>query len=113
MYYYHNGGFLVDDIHTIPPDAIALTDGEYQDLMVGQAGGMEITTGPDGRPVLEKPPGLSPEDIRVAMEKKRALAYQAESDPLYFKWKRGEATEEDWLEKIQEIKDRYPIEVGE
>jgi hypothetical protein len=29
---------------------------------------------------------------------------------LYFKWKRDEATESQWLAKIAEIKKRYPIE---
>jgi hypothetical protein len=38
----------------------------------------------------------------------RAAAYQAEADPLYFKWQRGEATQAEWLAKIDEIKARYP-----
>lgn len=38
----------------------------------------------------------------------RAAAYVAESDPLFFKWQRGEATEAQWLAKIEEIKLRYP-----
>lgn len=39
----------------------------------------------------------------------RQAAYQAESDPIYFKWQRGEATQQQWLDKIAEIKARYPI----
>lgn len=35
-------------------------------------------------------------------------AYQAESDPLFFKYQRGEATEQDWLDKVAEIKARFP-----
>lgn len=38
----------------------------------------------------------------------RQAAYQAEADPLFFKWQRGEATEQDWLDKIAEIKTRFP-----
>jgi hypothetical protein len=38
----------------------------------------------------------------------RAQAYQQEADPLFFKAQRGEATMEDWLDKVQEIKNRYP-----
>jgi|DEB0MinimDraft_6_1074348.scaffolds.fasta_scaffold06792_2 hypothetical protein len=38
----------------------------------------------------------------------RGKAYIAESDPIYFKWKRGEATEQEWLDKVAEIKTRYP-----
>lgn len=38
----------------------------------------------------------------------RALAYKNESDPVFFRWQRGEATEQEWLDKIEEIKLRYP-----
>lgn len=38
----------------------------------------------------------------------RQQAYIAESDPIFFKWQRGEATEQDWLNKVAEIKARYP-----
>ena len=36
----------------------------------------------------------------------RAEAYRTESDPLYFKAQRGEATMEEWLAKVDEIKNR-------
>ena len=38
----------------------------------------------------------------------RKNAYRNESDPLYLKWQRGEATEQEWLDKIAEIKERFP-----
>lgn len=41
-------------------------------------------------------------------EENRQSAYRDESDPLFFKWQRGESTEQDWLDKVQEIKDRFP-----
>ena len=43
-----------------------------------------------------------------AVENNRRNAYQDEADPLYLKWQRGEATEQEWLDKIQEIKERFP-----
>jgi hypothetical protein len=39
---------------------------------------------------------------------KRLLAYTAEADGIYFKWQRGEATQQEWLDKVAEIKARYP-----
>jgi hypothetical protein len=42
---------------------------------------------------------------------KRAAAYNAEADPLFFKAQRGEATMDEWLAKVAEIKSRYPEEV--
>lgn len=38
----------------------------------------------------------------------RLQAYRDESDPLYMKWQRGETTQEAWLDKIEEIKARFP-----
>ena len=38
----------------------------------------------------------------------RAAAYANEADPLFFKYQRGEATEQEWLDKVEEIRARYP-----
>lgn len=38
----------------------------------------------------------------------RSQAYRDESDPLYFKSQRGEATHQEWLDKVDEIKARWP-----
>ena len=41
----------------------------------------------------------------------RGQAYRNEADPLFFKAQRGEATMDEWLAKVAEIKSRYPEEV--
>jgi hypothetical protein len=41
-------------------------------------------------------------------EANRRAAYIAEADPLFFKAQRGEATLQEWQDKIAEIKARYP-----
>lgn len=41
-------------------------------------------------------------------ELRRSEAYRSQSDPIFFKWQRGEATEQEWLDKIAEIKSKYP-----
>ena len=38
----------------------------------------------------------------------RKAAYQKESDPLFFEFQRGEISQDVWLDKIAEIKARYP-----
>jgi len=38
----------------------------------------------------------------------RRAAYAAESDPIFFMAQRGEATQQQWLDEIAEIKARYP-----
>jgi hypothetical protein len=45
--------------------------------------------------------------LREAREA-RAAAYAAEADPLFFKAQRGEATEQDWRDKVADIRARYP-----
>ena len=43
-------------------------------------------------------------------EANRKAAYIAEADPLFFRAQRGEIPEQEWLDKIAEIKSRYPKE---
>ena len=43
-------------------------------------------------------------------EASRKAAYTAEADPLFFRAQRGEIEEQVWLDKIAEIKARYPKE---
>jgi hypothetical protein len=50
---------------------------------------------------------VAEEPVKIAKES-RASAYRLESDPLFFKSQRGEATEAEWLEKVEEIKQRFP-----
>ena len=38
----------------------------------------------------------------------RKAAYAAESDPIFFMSQRGEATQQEWLDKVAEIKARWP-----
>jgi hypothetical protein len=64
--------------------------------------GMKIDS-PEPQPILPS---------RVEQELSRHSAYQTEADPLFFNWQAGEATEEDWLAKRQEIRDRYPYPEG-
>ena len=38
----------------------------------------------------------------------RQNAYQANSDPLFFGWQRGDNTEQEWLDAVAQIKEEYP-----
>ena len=48
------------------------------------------------------------EKQREPVKELRRKAYIEEADTLFFKAQRGEATLEEWQEKIEEIKLRYP-----
>jgi len=50
----------------------------------------------------------TPEEQAEMIRMQRQYAYQTESDPLFFKAQRGEATLEEWQNKVLEIRARYP-----
>lgn len=69
----------------------------------------EVGEIPEGFTLEEPPkPAPTPEQIAAAVSAARQAAYTAEADPLFFKSERGEATREEWLAKIDEIRARYP-----
>lgn len=49
------------------------------------------------------------EDFIQHQKRKRKIAYITEADPLFFKWQRDEIPKQVWLDKVQEIKNKYPI----
>lgn len=66
---------------------------------------------PEPEPEPEpEPPAPTPEEKAEMVRMQRQSAYQAEADPLFFKYQRGEATEQEWLDKVAEIKARFPKE---
>ena len=89
-------------------------DGDWvltQDTATIKRFGFTLADFPDA-PVPEKPTNNPDEDAKAQQlaeaRANRANAYAQESDPLYFKAQRGEATMEEWQAKVQEIKDRFP-----
>jgi hypothetical protein len=42
------------------------------------------------------------------VEETRAEAYRETSDPLFFQWQRGDATEADWLAAVEAVKTAHP-----
>ena len=59
----------------------------------------------DGSTFSAPLPYVPPKEVQEAA---RAEAYRQEADPLFFKAQRGEATVEEWLALVAEIKVRYP-----
>lgn len=41
-------------------------------------------------------------------KQQRAKAFREEADPLFFGWQRGESDEQTWMNKVAEIRSRYP-----
>lgn len=111
MYYAKStGGFYDKEIHgeNMPADAVEISEAQHRALLDGQANGKVIAADSAGRPVLVKKPAPTAEEIVAAVTVARAAAYSAESDPIFFKAQRGEATMDEWRAKVAEIKARYP-----
>jgi hypothetical protein len=53
-------------------------------------------------------PTVQAETARAGVEQERASAYRETSDPLFFEWQRGDATESDWLLAVAEVKAAHP-----
>lgn len=67
---------------------------------------------PEGA-LLEAPPEPGPtfDELMSTALTNRAVAYKAESDPLYIEWQYDQSEEGEalWRAKVLEIKERYPL----
>jgi hypothetical protein len=77
-------------------------DREVMDVEVGVKGNQE-----DSHPHPDDPEEpFTAEEI----EELRLKEYRFTSDPVFFKWQRGEATEQEWLDAVEKVKKSYPYE---
>lgn len=44
----------------------------------------------------------------AAVEQARLIAYEQQSDPVFFKWQRNDATEAEWREAVAKVKAENP-----
>jgi hypothetical protein len=102
-------GFYDPEIHTtMPEDAIEMPDGLHAELMAGQSEGKVITWGKKGLPYLADRPAPTTDELNASAIAGREAAYRSEADPLYFQFQRGDVEKQVWLDKIAEIKARFP-----
>ena len=57
-------------------------------------------------------PEVESEAARGEVEQARAQAYRETSDPIFFQYQRGDATEKQWLDAVQAVKDAHPYPAG-
>lgn len=48
------------------------------------------------------------ERLLAIREEARLIRFQLESDPLFFKWQRGECSKETWLSSVAKIESELP-----
>lgn len=63
---------------------------------------------PTWEQIVEVRKTIENEEATEQIQTNRRNAYFVEADPLFFGWQRGENTEQAWLEKVAEIRARYP-----
>jgi len=103
VHYNKNTGEIISaygsDIDNPPYPNIVITD-KYWNSLVGKKIRVELNTKKIA--ILENK--LTDEEV----DSLRRAAYEEEADPLFFKYQRKEIKKEVWLNKVQEIKERYP-----
>lgn len=93
----------------IPEDAVILPEGMHAELLAGQMGGKVINW--DGElPSLQDTPLPTTEELNAIVIANREAAYRAEADPLFFQYQRDDIAKQVWLDKVTEIKTRFPKE---
>lgn len=101
--------FYDSAIHDVmPDDVIELSAETHRGLIEAQSYGMLIDWAEDGVPFLCAAPQPTNEQLNAAVLAQREAAYKQEADPLFFQYQREEVTKQVWLDKIEEIKARYP-----
>jgi hypothetical protein len=99
------GVYVVTDV--AQPSCDPSTQVVMQDTAPTQNGGSWTL----GWTVRDKTPeelAVTQAATKATLVNSRLEAYRAEADPLFFMAQRGEATMEEWLAKVAEIKARFP-----
>lgn len=100
---------LEPGVYLVPGNCVELEPPAYVRSDALQWGGSDWVVIDLPQAVEESPaPVKTIDELNAEVSDLRANAYRTEVDPLYFKWQRGEATKESWLEAIAAIKERYP-----
>lgn len=75
--FYHNGGFLLDGLHTIPAEAVPITEMEHANLLQAQSEGGSIQSDETGKPVVVWPEGLlTPDPVETRLAELADIRWQ-------------------------------------
>jgi hypothetical protein len=95
----------------VDPDVTTYPITEAEKDMIHESGSMGFWQYKDGKVVeSEFKAEMLKNTFNVGQKQNRQLAYTKESDPLFMKYQRGEATKEEWEAKVAAIAARYPYQ---
>jgi hypothetical protein len=96
--------YLDDTVTTYP-----ITDFEFQEIY--QSGRHDFWQYKNGQVVeSEFKQEIIKNEYNNQQKNNREKAYQLQSDPIFMKWQRQEATQQEWLDKIEQIKLEFPYQ---
>lgn len=100
---------LEPDVYLVPCNCVEVAPPLTSDRQVAQWNGSDwsVVDLPNAK---EEVPAQAKTtfELNADIGAMRADAYRAQSDPLFFKFQRGEATKEEWLTSVDAIKNRFP-----
>jgi hypothetical protein len=86
------------------PDTVWVLDGDdYSGLTW-----LSDTPKPTEKELAALWPAVQYDRAYTQVEQARAAAYRETSDPIFFQYQRGTATEQEWLAAVQAVKDAHP-----
>lgn len=95
----------------IDPDVTLYSITQSEKDMIDQSGNMSLWQYKDGKVVeSEFATEILKNTFNAQQKKNREKLYQLQSDPIFMKWQRQEATQQEWLDKVEQIKLLYPYQ---
>lgn len=96
--------YLDESVTTYP-----ISDEEFESIK--ESGQFALWQYKNGKVVeSEFAPEILKSEYNSKQRKNRETYYQLMSDPIFMKWQRQEATQQEWLDKIAEIKLMFPYQ---
>ena len=98
---------LEPGVFLIPAGAVTVEPPEFAkgEFVVWDGDDWRVEVIPEPEPEQEPEPYVP---TREDVEEQRRSAYQQTADPVFFQWQRGDATQQEWLDSVQAVKDAHP-----
>ena len=95
----------------VDPDVTTYPITEAEKDMIHESGSMGFWQYKDGKVVeSEFKAEMLKNSFNAGQKINREKSYQLLSDPIFMKWQRQEATQQEWLDKVEEIKLQFPYQ---
>jgi hypothetical protein len=95
----------------IDPSVVTYPITSEEQEMIAQSGQMGLWQYKNGVVVAsEFAPEIEKTSFNANQKKQREIYYQLMSDPIFMKWQRQEATQQEWLDAVEQVKLMFPYQ---